>query len=49
MTVVLIIKDDPRNLKLVRDVLGYPGYSTLEARDAEAGLALARERVRTSC
>jgi len=42
--VVLIVEDNPRNLKLVRDVLGHAGYSTLEACDAEAGIALARER-----
>ena len=41
---VLIVEDNPRNLKLVRDVLGHAGYETLEAPDAEAGLALARER-----
>ena len=35
--VVLIVEDNPRNLKLVRDVLGHAGYSTLEAGDGEAG------------
>ena len=44
MTSVLIVEDNPRNLKLVRDVLGHAGYETLEAPDAEAGLALAREK-----
>ncbi len=42
--VVLIVEDNERNLKLVRDVLGHAGYSTLEAGDAEAGIALAREQ-----
>jgi two-component system cell cycle response regulator DivK len=42
MTVILIIEDNPRNLKLVRDVLEYAGYRTLEATTAEDGLALAR-------
>jgi two-component system cell cycle response regulator DivK len=42
--VVLIVEDNPRNLKLVRDVLGHAGYETLEAVDGETGLAVARER-----
>jgi two-component system, cell cycle response regulator DivK len=41
---VLIIEDNPRNLKLVRDVLNHAGYPTLEAETAEDGLALARDR-----
>jgi len=41
---VLIVEDNPRNLKLVRDVLDHVGYRTLEAGTAEEGLALARER-----
>jgi two-component system cell cycle response regulator DivK len=40
--VVLIVEDNPRNLKLVRDVLAYAGYATLEASSAEDGLGLAR-------
>jgi two-component system cell cycle response regulator DivK len=40
--VILIIEDNPRNLKLVRDLLEYAGYHTLEATTAEDGLALAR-------
>ncbi|WP_028067098.1 response regulator [Solirubrobacter soli] len=40
--VVLIVEDNERNLKLVRDVLGHAGFSVLEARDAEAGIELAR-------
>ena len=39
---ILIVEDNPRNLKLARDVLGHHGYRTLEAADAEQGLALAR-------
>ena len=42
MTVVLIVEDNARNLKLVRDVLEHVGYRTLEASTAEDGLALAR-------
>jgi CheY-like chemotaxis protein len=40
---ILIIEDNPRNLKLTRDVLQFKGYRTLEADTAEAGIALARE------
>jgi two-component system cell cycle response regulator DivK len=42
MTIVLIIEDNPRNMKLVRDLLEYAGYRTLEATTAEDGLAVAR-------
>jgi CheY-like chemotaxis protein len=41
--VILIVEDNARNLKLVRDVLNHVGYRTLEAATAEDGLALARE------
>ena len=39
---ILIVEDNPRNMKLARDVLDHHGYRTLEAADAEEGLALAR-------
>jgi CheY-like chemotaxis protein len=39
---VLIVEDNERNSKLVRDVLGHAGFSTLEARSAETGIELAR-------
>jgi CheY-like chemotaxis protein len=39
---ILIIEDNPRNLKLARDVLNHAGYPTHEAANAEDGLALAR-------
>ena len=41
---ILIIEDNPRNLKLARDILNHKGYETLEAENAEDGLALARAR-----
>jgi two-component system cell cycle response regulator DivK len=44
VSLVLIVEDNERNLKLVRDVLQAKGYATLEAGSAEQGLALARER-----
>jgi two-component system cell cycle response regulator DivK len=43
-SLVLIVEDNPRNLKLVRDVLGHAGFRTLEAPTAELGIALAASR-----
>jgi len=43
MTTILIIEDNDKNLKLVRDILQVKGYATLEARTAEDGIELARE------
>lgn len=40
--VILIVEDNARNLKLARDILNHFGYKTLEAENAEDGLALAR-------
>ena len=39
---ILIVEDNEKNLKLVRDVLQFKGYRTLEAETAEEGIALAR-------
>jgi len=39
---VLIVEDNDKNLKLVRDLLQFNGYRTIEALTAEDGLALAR-------
>ena len=39
---ILIVEDNERNLKLLRDVLGARGYSTMEARSAEEALERAR-------
>jgi two-component system cell cycle response regulator DivK len=44
MSLVLIVEDNERNLKLVRDVLQVKGYSTIEAGTAEDGIKLAGER-----
>ena len=38
---ILIVEDNERNLKLVRDLLQVKGYRTLEAGTAEGGIALA--------
>ena len=40
---ILIVEDNERNLKLVRDILQYNGYETIEARNAADGVALAVE------
>jgi two-component system cell cycle response regulator DivK len=44
MKLILIIEDNDKNLKLVRDVLQVKGYATAEAGNAEDGIVLARER-----
>lgn len=41
---ILIIEDNEKNLKLVRDVLQFNGYETAEATTAEDGLVLARSQ-----
>ena len=41
---VLIVEDNPRNLKLVRDLLDYAGYRTVGVSNAEDGIELARSR-----
>ena len=44
MKLILIVEDNDKNLKLVRDVLQVKGYATVEAGNAEDGIVLARER-----
>lgn len=44
MSLILIVEDNERNLKLVRDVLQAKGYATLEAGSGEEGLELAKAR-----
>jgi two-component system, cell cycle response regulator DivK len=43
-TRVLVIEDNPLNLKLVRDVLLSAGFEVVEARSGEEGVAQARAR-----
>jgi two-component system cell cycle response regulator DivK len=45
MSTILIVEDNPKNLKLVRDLLQAKSYATLEATSAEEGLGLARARL----
>ena len=42
---ILIIEDDEKNLKLLRDLLQVKGYRTLEAGTAELGIDLARQHL----
>jgi two-component system cell cycle response regulator DivK len=44
MSLILIVEDNEKNLKLVRDILQVKGYETIEAGSAEDGLRLAAER-----
>jgi CheY-like chemotaxis protein len=41
---ILIIEDNEKNRKLVRDVLQVKGYKTIESETAEEGLKLASEK-----
>jgi two-component system cell cycle response regulator DivK len=42
---ILIVEDEPRNLKLLRDLLQRFGYEILEAPDGEVGVKLAGEKM----
>ena len=42
---ILIIEDNEKNRKLVRDVLQVKGYKTIETETAEEGLQLARDHL----
>jgi two-component system cell cycle response regulator DivK len=44
MSLVLIVEDNEKNLKLVRDVLQVKGYATVEATSAEDGIRIASEQ-----
>jgi len=41
---ILVVEDNDKNLKLIRDVLQFHGYATFEATTGEAGVALALEQ-----
>ncbi|MHC9293241.1 response regulator [Mycobacterium sp. LTG2003] len=40
---ILVVEDNPLNLKLVRDVLRFAGYDVFEASSGEEGLRVAEE------
>jgi len=42
--IILIVEDEPKNLKLFRDLLQRFGFETVEATDGEQGVELAREK-----
>ena len=43
MSVILIVEDNEKNMKLARDILQVKGYATLEAITGEEGVRLAQE------
>ncbi len=40
---ILIVEDNEKNRKLMRDVLQFKGYQTVEAETAEEGIRIAQE------
>ena len=44
MSTILIVEDNEKNMKLVRDVLQHKGYATLEAATGREGVRLALEK-----
>ena len=40
---ILVVEDNPKNLKLVRDVLQFSGYDVIEATSGEDGVRLAKQ------
>ena len=42
--VILIVEDDPKSIKLFRDLLQATGYAILEATDGKKAVELAREK-----
>ena len=40
---ILVVEDNPKNLKLVRDVLEHSGFEVVEATSGEDGVRLAEE------
>ena len=44
MSLILIVEDNEKNMKLVRDILQAKGYQTVEAITGEEGVKLALER-----
>ena len=46
---ILVVEDNPLNLKLVRDVLKVAGYDVIEAQSGEEGLRVAKRSHRIWC
>jgi two-component system cell cycle response regulator DivK len=45
MSTILIVEDNEKNMKLVRDILQHQGHATLEAATGVDGVRLAMERL----
>ena len=45
MSTVLIVEDNEKNMKLVRDILQHQGHTTLQAASGGEGVRMARESV----
>ncbi len=45
MATILVVEDNPSNLKLTSFLLHQAGYAVISAMDAEAGLRLARDQL----
>ena len=43
MSRIVVVEDNDKNMKLLRDVLGFHKHEVLEAVDGETGVALVRE------
>ena len=44
MTTILIVEDNPSNMKLLAGILTRAGYEVLQATDADIGIPLARDK-----
>ena len=44
MSTILIVEDNEKNMKLVRDILQHKGHATIEATTGGEGVRLANER-----
>ena len=42
---ILVVEDNPLNLKLIRDVLEFEGFDVLTAESGEEGVAVARPAI----
>ncbi|MFC1977130.1 response regulator [Chloroflexota bacterium] len=42
--VILVVDDEPRSLKLIRDLLQMTGYETIEASNGKQGVELVRSK-----
>ena len=45
MSRILIVEDNEKNMKLLRDVLGFKKHEVLEAVDGETGVTMATEQM----